>query len=1380
MVPTPTPSAPSITTFTVDDATIIEGTTATFSWTLSGDAPTSQIVNPGDGSATYTVSPGTTTRTHVYASDGAWTASLTVTNAGGSDVDALGVVVSDPPLISVDSFTVDDATPETAQQVTFSWTTSGDTQTAWSLDVDGDGNADYSGTNETSQAHTYTVPATVTPTLSVTGAGGTDIEPYAGSVVVSQAPGTIMINAFSVSDSTPTTDIAVTFSWATSGEDQTGATLDPGDGSAAYTLTTETSQVHTYTSEDVVDATLVVTSASDNDTDTISGIDITAPSAVAFYDWGQFTSMTETRRNASGGTQVSPPVKFKAQFHKGEVPTTRWFDLYRDSVLVPTDEWQLGEISTFPDGSMRSAVVRCYGPASWANNTSVVFELVGKAGTWPALATDPASDATAITLVTDDSALKLSLEDITLLGSPYLSTTQPAYGEPDLDSELNRALARTVTRKYAAGDICIAWRTWEKMQPPGGGTEDNQLWVLWFVEAWLDPSTGNIAHLMVEPYLNHGWARVQGMLKGFKMKLVDGATTLRDFATSVTLDASDFLTWNGATCFTGANRTVTFPYATFDGRFGTAVKVSGDPPSGYVAGKIYEVGAPYGDGPTWEPFQRPHLALGVLGQFRGGSNLQFVNKGTGGTTYTLTHYNYACDKQCMPIRDGSGIEFWPIGGAAGKIWPNWTRAEKIRRMQTGMIPNVPLELVTNRTGQSYQGHPFNSGGKNTGLLPLYNHLNNYTPGATLFHRQFFEDGGYWFSGLLHKSECSWWFFNLLNDMERDVFHRTSLMTAAESIGFLVGLNHYENETSGGIEIAYPIVINNGPNKAGAQYTGMGTCRPTALSRGGSNQVGVDYAGSQALGGGTVYDESQALHWSTTSGSGAHGSKEIIYAEALHCSPGYRELITHLWMRAAIQDFTSNPAGAHYGSNKVHDGVTYYRVASLATTPDAQKRAFVARAAWLGYALSAPDTEPYRAMLDDIAADNVNYLDAVYDDPDVIGSTAKVIGVPTGAIGGEEQAWHLMRVNWAALVLMKLSGIESVNYLKFHTAFGRWYFNDPIDGSDGPPFHSTGWFGTEATHVVHSFDQAAYNSAANVACGLQWMRDEASSVTDASRVAIALPASDFDGVEWFRFSTDGETVQYTMPEQDRHPDVANMIPDNGDMIKLSWNVTNPGGGSITALQGNVYWYLYDKTVATQTLILSGPTVPPNGATLTDSAGNTATMVSGGGYRRGHCVTTIPTPSPFVAGPITASTGGGPWTFSGTPDGYGYDYKLSTTDPAVTTTPKTWTTASTILVNPSSVLIVYKNRRQGNQLGGLMKLRNNAGVRLTNQGWLGHIFAPVQVAATMFGKDETGLAPTVDALATFYANCLAGQSFYFYEINDSSGAWSFHYAYPPGAT
>lgn len=1186
-----------------------------------------------------------------------------------------------------------------------------------------------------------------------------------------------VISSFTIADNPIDEDVETTFSWTLGGDAPTSQIVNPGDGSANYTVSPGTTSVaHTYADADTYVATLGVSNSAGSDSDTIPDIVVSVPSSIGFYDWGTFSSMTETRRNSSGASAAGKPVKFKVQFHKGEVTTSRWFDLYRSGVLVATDEWQLGEISTYPDGSMRSAVVRCYGPGTWADGADVQWDLQGKAGSWPTLATNPASDGTAITLVTDDSELVLSLEDITLLGSPYASTTQPAYGAPNLDSELNRSIVvSTHSRKYAAGDVCICWRTWEKMQPPGGGTEDAELWVIWFVEAWLDGS-GNLAHLMVEPYLNNGWARVQGMLKGFKLKLMDGATTLRDFATAVTLDATDFEDTNGMKHWTGANRTSTFPYTDFDGRFGTAAKVSGDPPSGYVSGKIYQIAAIYSDGPTHELFQRPRMGFTTYGQFKSGNNFTAQDPGTGGTTYTLTHYNFMCDKQVFPIRDGSGIEFWPVGGASGKIWPNWTRAEKIRRLQTGMMPNATIETVTDRTGQTYSGYDYNSGGKNTTLLPLYNHLNNYTPGATIHHASWFEDGGYWFSGMKHKSECSLFLFNLLNDMGRDVFMRIQLQAAAESAAFLVGINCYENSTSGGVEIAYPICINNGPNKAGTQYTGMGPCRPSAEQRSSTNTE-IWRPGLKETAGSTTYDESTAAHWSTTSGTGAHGSKEIVYAEALHCSPGYRELITGLWMRAALQDFTTGGATPQFCSNKVLDGETYYRVAALATTPDSQTRAFVARTSWLGYALSAPDTEPYKAMLQDIAADNVNYLDVAYDDPDVIGGTAKAIGSPTGSRTGGEQAWHLSRVNWGALMLLKRSGINSANYLAFHTAFGRWYFNDPVVGS-GPAFHSTGWMGSDALHLVQYFDEAAYQSPDSVAGTQQWMRDAASSVTDGSRTSIALPSRDS---HYVRFMTDGATIQYTMPAMDKQ-DSENFAPNDGDEVAVTHNATQPGEGIGFTLLNPLEWlYLYDKTESAHTILI--PKASGNfaavGDTLTDGSGNTATIIHGGGYTRNIWTVSKPSPSNFVSGTLTCSNGS-TYTYGGSIVGRGYSYKLSSTDPASSTTPRTWATASVVDLPPYAMMVIYKTRRTGNQTGGLVQLRTNDGDLLTNQGWLGHIFGPVQAAATMFGKDETGLANTIDALDDFYANVLSGQSFHFHDINDSLGGWSFHYAYPPGST
>lgn len=1120
----------------------------------------------------------------------------------------------------------------------------------------------------------------------------------------------------------------------------------------------------------------------------VVGGEIVPAESFAFYDWGTFSSMTETRRNVSGSTVSGAPVKWKAKFHRGEVTTSRWFDLYREGVLVPSTEWQLGEISTYPDGSMRSAVVRCYGKASWTNNSNSQFELVGKSGSWPTLATNPASGSTPITKVTAGSSVKLSLEDITLLGSPYASTTQPAYGAPNLDSELNRSLADTnTTRKYVDGNICVAWRTWEKLQPPGGGTPDNTVWCLWFCEAWLDPSTGNLLHLMVEPYLNHGWARRQGMLKGFKMKLVNGATTLRDFATAVTLNASNFELSNGAYHFTGTNRTTTFPYSTFDGRVGAAVKVSGDPPSGYVAGKIYQIAAPYGgsDGPFNEPYRHPLMALRTLGTFQSGyGGPGYAEPGTGGSSYTLTVYTYMADKQVLAIRDWQGYEFWPVGGASGRIVANWTRGEKIRRMQTAMIPNGCIEPGPVRSGSfSWFGQTYfhNTGGKNTSFLPNWESIQRYTPGGNTTHEVLLEIGGYYQPGIggRHKSECSQFFLNVLNDMETNDFRTCQSRAAAEAVSFMVGMNVYDNTLVGGVEAAQVLCINNGPDKVGTQYAGMGTCFPNAISRGGSNQTGIDYAGGQALGGGTVYDESPGAHWVSTSMSGSHVSKEHVFNEALTCSPGYRELTAHLWVRASLNDFpTSASPATLYGANKTWKGTTYYRVSIMATTADGQRRAFIGRSSFLAYALSAPDTEPYRAMLDDIAADNIAFMEMAYDDPDIIGGTAKVLGTPTGEVGGNQQSWHMARINWAAILLAKNSGINCPNTVKFHTAFQRWYFNDPVGGGSGPAFHSTGYFGTDNTYFVQYFDNCLLGSdaaatIANFRVVMQWQRDEASTVVDGSRSTCSIPAG--DGIQ-LRFFTDGATFQWSPPYANTQS-TNNFAPDNGDQVYMIVNIASLGFTLLTGLQN---MWLYDKTEATHSILLTGGSGNfTEGQTVTDSAGNTATLIWGGGYLRNRYVISKPTPSNFVAGTVTFS-GGATRTYNGSILGYGYNYKLSTTDPAVTITPRTWTTATEVRTSCDYMLILYKTRRTGDELGGLVRMDTNNTDQGCSRGWIGHNFAAAQLAATCFGKTETGLANTIDGMSTFYSNCLSGQGVYFWDQSNSGGAWQFHYAYPPGAT
>ena len=136
---------------------------------------------------------------------------------------------------------------------------------AWVLDVDGDGNADYSGTGNppSTQEHTYTTEGSYTTILMVSdndGATASDVETI--NVGPTNVPPTCSLSANPKSGNAP---LEVTFSMSANDSDGSITTwvLDVGEGNS-YSGNGEppSTQTHTYTSQGSYTAVLAV---SDND-----------------------------------------------------------------------------------------------------------------------------------------------------------------------------------------------------------------------------------------------------------------------------------------------------------------------------------------------------------------------------------------------------------------------------------------------------------------------------------------------------------------------------------------------------------------------------------------------------------------------------------------------------------------------------------------------------------------------------------------------------------------------------------------------------------------------------------------------------------------------------------------------------------------------------------------------------------------------------------------------------------------------------------------------------------------------------------------------------------------------------------------------------------
>ncbi|MFL6246602.1 MAG: PKD domain-containing protein [Thermoanaerobaculia bacterium] len=159
---TATIAAAPVAKFTLTPQTGIAGVTTFTFYDESTGSVASRVWNFGDGG-----SSGALVTTHMYATPGQYTVTLTVSGAGGSSSVSKVILVSastpvTPPVNA--AFNVSTQSPQTAQNVTFTDASTG-APTAWSWSF-GDG----ATTNVRNPVHAYAGPGTYTVTLTASNA----------------------------------------------------------------------------------------------------------------------------------------------------------------------------------------------------------------------------------------------------------------------------------------------------------------------------------------------------------------------------------------------------------------------------------------------------------------------------------------------------------------------------------------------------------------------------------------------------------------------------------------------------------------------------------------------------------------------------------------------------------------------------------------------------------------------------------------------------------------------------------------------------------------------------------------------------------------------------------------------------------------------------------------------------------------------------------------------------------------------------------------------------------------------------------------------------------------------------------------------------------
>ncbi|MCP4420376.1 MAG: PKD domain-containing protein, partial [Chloroflexi bacterium] len=205
------------------------------SWQF-GDGGTSSLPNP----------------THVYTQSGAYTVTLQVTGAGGSDTEVkVGYIT-----VGISSATTADfsATPITGTvplTVTFTNLSTNFTSSSWQF---GDG----SNSSLANPTHVYAQAGTYTVTLQVTGAGGSDTEIKVGYITVDAPPPTVNFSATPITGTVP---LSVTFTNLST--NFTISSWQFGDGGNSSLA----NPTHVYTQAGTYTVTLQVTGAGGSDTE---------------------------------------------------------------------------------------------------------------------------------------------------------------------------------------------------------------------------------------------------------------------------------------------------------------------------------------------------------------------------------------------------------------------------------------------------------------------------------------------------------------------------------------------------------------------------------------------------------------------------------------------------------------------------------------------------------------------------------------------------------------------------------------------------------------------------------------------------------------------------------------------------------------------------------------------------------------------------------------------------------------------------------------------------------------------------------------------------------------------------------------------------------
>lgn len=478
----------------------------------------------------------------------------------------------------------------------------------------------------------------------------------------------------------------------------------------------------------------------------------------------------------TSGTSPSNVIdRFFLMLNKGDCPAGWTLIVKYGTTEVLT---QYDEVNTWSDGSVRTAVVRCFIPSINANATL-------QRNIWRRNISY--SNTQGYRSLSDISAhdFKITFTDVKDETGAVVTASETLAA----NTNLNNAL---YTKKIAQGPNCDAWETWIK-------SANGHMQVKWNFEVWTDPTnTANVYAIMHAPWVRAGWRNVASPHGyTFKMEYFDGASSLRNYAVAHSVVAGDISTGND----TIANSTI---------ETGRCLFLT----SGTIGG--VSAGTPY--------FAKRDVT-GTIKLYTNAQAAYDINVGfqvdiTSAANCTFTEYEALTYHTGIFARMGNSSEQWKEWYTAQepKLEVAWTSSERAYLRKGGFL--WPWRAAANPTPPAncdyYPGSLcWPSGASDGEIITGWDGVGDAT-------------------GVLYtypKDICG--AFQNMN---------LTALRVAKVFGYCgthLGLLWYDETPSGGVEVNTPLTFDNGSDNNGTAYAGMGTPRGTSDTFAGWSGIGTN-------------------------------------------------------------------------------------------------------------------------------------------------------------------------------------------------------------------------------------------------------------------------------------------------------------------------------------------------------------------------------------------------------------------------------------------------------------------------------------------------------------------------------------------------------------